>query len=108
MMFAFELIRGALKEMAEWESRMRAIEEYESTTTDAQNKITRDRKGPKYTYEKICRNYNTTYTHYTDDTRSECKKETVTVDGKEIERCITELIERCAQSQSLLDFAYDL
>ena len=29
--------------MAEWEEKMREIEEWESTTTDAANKITRDK-----------------------------------------------------------------
>ena len=46
---------GALKEMAEWEQKMRDIVEWESTTTDEDtNSITRDETGPIYKYEDIC------------------------------------------------------
>ena len=40
--------------MADWEKKMREIVEWESTTTDAANKITRDKSGDTYTYEDIC------------------------------------------------------
>ena len=40
--------------MADWEQKMREIVEWESTTTDAANKIDRDEKGPTYKYEDIC------------------------------------------------------
>ena len=40
--------------MAEWEQKMRDIVEWESTTTDAANKISRDNTGPTYKYENIC------------------------------------------------------
>ena len=40
--------------MAEWEQKMRDIVEWESTTTDAANKIDRDEKGSTYKYEDIC------------------------------------------------------
>ena len=46
---------GALKEMAEWEQKMKDIVEWESTTTDEDtNSITRDETGPTYKYENIC------------------------------------------------------
>ena len=51
----FQLCRGALEEMAEWEQKMRDIVEWESTTTDEDtNSITRDETGPTYKYEDIC------------------------------------------------------
>ena len=52
---------GALKEMADWEAKMRAIVEWESTTTDANLVLTRDKKGDTYKYEDICQQYTQTY-----------------------------------------------
>ena len=56
---------GALKEMAEWEQKMRDIVEWESTTTDEDtNSITRDETGFTYKYKDICQKYYATYTFY--------------------------------------------
>ena len=45
---------GALKEMAEWEGKMRAITEYESTTTDDNLVLVRSKEGKTYRYEDVC------------------------------------------------------
>ena len=56
---------GALKEMAEWEQKMRDIVEWESTTIDEDtNSITRDEWGPYYQYEDICQQQKATFTFY--------------------------------------------
>ena len=43
--------------MIDWETKMRELIEYESTTTNDQNDIIRDESGPTYKYEDICRDY---------------------------------------------------
>ena len=48
--------------MAEWEAKMKQIEEYEITNLDDNNKIIRDNTGPKYKFEDICNSFESTYT----------------------------------------------
>ena len=59
-----KLCRDALKEMADWEKKMREITEYESTTTDSANKIERSNTGDQYTYADVCQKYESTYIYY--------------------------------------------
>lgn len=56
----------ALKEMVAWDSRMRTITEYESTTVDDNLVLERSNSGPTYKYENICRKQTLEYTYYQD------------------------------------------
>ena len=80
---------------------MREIIEYESTTTNAQNDITRDNSGPTYKYADICQDYDQTYTYYTDATNTQCQWDTdqngvIKVDDNGNNLCKTKTVKRCA------------
>ena len=57
---------------------MKAIIEWESTTTDANLQLERSKVGPTYTYKDICRKYTLTYEYK--DSNNQCTQ-TKLVDG---------------------------